>query len=207
MLLRSLPAMARQWAWYPRAYPEAEMQLCPIPDCSERETQGHMFICPAHHWPTYTANGFNLSLCSSVTEIAAEVANTRLAFPGLTDELLEPTTHDRDHFNKQAIQLKDEHTRAPQLFFAELRTKSYDWYKEWCQFQTDKEDASLYSSAWRRRRMKKHNGQVTVPNLRADIPDGLPIWPSTTRRQRNKMRQSYHATIKLLILRPDARVL
>ncbi|KAJ2611043.1 hypothetical protein H4S08_003337 [Coemansia sp. RSA 1365] len=124
--------MARQWAWYPRAYPEAEMQLCPIPDCSERETQGHMFTCPAHHRPTYTANDFDPSLCSPVTEIAVEVANTRLAFPGLTDELLErvkrrtdahfqeeilnlevrsrPTTRDHDRFNKQATQLKDERT-------------------------------------------------------------------------------------------------
>ncbi|PIA17509.1 hypothetical protein COEREDRAFT_7469 [Coemansia reversa NRRL 1564] len=166
--------MAWQWAWYPHAYPEAEMQSCLIPDCSEHETQGHMFTCPVHHWPTYTANDFNPSLCSSVTEIAVEEEILNLEVHS------RPTMHDHDRFNKQVTQLKDERTRIPQLFFTKLLTKSYDWYKERCQFQADKEDASLHSSVWRWRQMKKCNGQVTVQNPRAGIPDGLPVWPSTT---------------------------
>ncbi|KAJ1735406.1 hypothetical protein LPJ61_000570 [Coemansia biformis] len=45
-----LPVMVRQWAWYPQAYPEDEMRLCPH-GCSEPETQRHLFTCQeVVHW-------------------------------------------------------------------------------------------------------------------------------------------------------------
>ncbi|KAJ1731768.1 hypothetical protein LPJ61_002379, partial [Coemansia biformis] len=43
-LLGLLPVMVRQWAWYPQAYPEDEMRLCPH-GCGEPETQRHLFTC------------------------------------------------------------------------------------------------------------------------------------------------------------------
>ncbi|KAJ2806523.1 hypothetical protein H4R21_000830 [Coemansia helicoidea] len=43
-MLGRAPVMERQYAWYPQAYPEAEMRLCPR-ECGEVETQRHLFTC------------------------------------------------------------------------------------------------------------------------------------------------------------------
>ncbi|KAJ2769597.1 hypothetical protein IWQ56_002488 [Coemansia nantahalensis] len=43
-MLGLAPVMERQYAWYPQAYPEAEMRLCPR-ECGEVETQRHLFTC------------------------------------------------------------------------------------------------------------------------------------------------------------------
>ncbi|KAJ2793608.1 hypothetical protein H4R20_006492 [Coemansia guatemalensis] len=44
-LLGNLPVAQREWAWYPKAYPETEMRQCPW-GCAAAESQAHFFSCP-----------------------------------------------------------------------------------------------------------------------------------------------------------------
>ncbi|KAJ1727673.1 hypothetical protein LPJ61_004449 [Coemansia biformis] len=212
LMLRTLPVANRQWAWYPTAYPELAMRQCPVPGCDAIESQGHMFMCPAHSWKTHESSDFDPGLGSRIAAIATAVSNACSAYLLLTDVILGRMMQAADdeltrtRLGMLVNELQECHARTPTLFVREIAAKKYDWNKYRCALQVDKEEQGSIHPEQRRKLMKQQWAR-RGPNPRVNEDDRLPHWPRTTKNRRDDISKSYHATINNPLLGAAARAL
>ncbi|KAJ1727410.1 hypothetical protein LPJ61_004582 [Coemansia biformis] len=187
-----------------------------------------MFMCPAHSWKTHESRDFDPDLGSRIAAIATAISNARSAYPLLTDAILGRAMQAADDefqtdladleirlgrnqltrtwHDTLVIELQERRARTPTLFAREIAAKKYDWYKDRCALQLDKEEHGPIRPEQRRQKIKQQRAR-RGPNPRANEDDRLPHWPRTTKNWRDDISKSCRATMSNLLLGPAVRAL